>query len=274
MEFDAASVSSPERARITWIGNATVLLEVGGLRLLTDPNFLHAGEHAKLGGGLRTRRLHEPAAQIAGLLPLNCVLLSHHHGDHWDEVADRDMPRTVPIVTTGHAARKLRRSGFEQVHALETWQSLTVRVGSTTCTITALPGRHGPRPLGSLLPPVMGSMLDIESEGMRTRIYVSGDTVLHDRLHEIPARHPDIDLALVHLGGTRVLGVLLTMDGDQGAAALEILRPDTAIPIHYEEYTVMKSPLSEFISAVDRRRVPTVIHSIARGASHEFLLHP
>src|SRR3546814_1853301 len=65
------------------------------------------------------------------------------------------------------------------------------------------------------------SMLDVSAGGAHARIYVSGDTLLHDQLHEIPRRYPDIDLALVHLGGTRILGILLTMDGEQGARSEE-----------------------------------------------------
>ncbi|HXH57658.1 MBL fold metallo-hydrolase [Iamia sp.] len=74
--------SGPEPAtggRVTFIGNATVLLEAGGLRILTDPNFLHQGDHAALGGGLRSKRRHEPAATLPELLPVDLVVLSHHH---------------------------------------------------------------------------------------------------------------------------------------------------------------------------------------------------
>ncbi|MCU1370993.1 MAG: hypothetical protein JWO77_2187 [Ilumatobacteraceae bacterium] len=256
--------------RITWIGNATVLLEAGGLRLLTDPNFLHKGDHAKLGGGLRSKRLHEPTAQVADLLPLDVILLSHHHGDHWDEIADRDVPKDVQIVTTAHAAGKLRKAGFTRVRVLDTWDKVTLRRGSTELDVTALPGKHAPQPLAAIMPPVMGSMLDLRVGTGRCRIYVSGDTLMHDRLREIPERYPDIDLALVHLGGTRVLGILLTMDGEQGAEALELLDPDAAIPIHYEEYTVMKSPLRDFDAAVEWRRLRTQIHRLDRGDTFTF----
>ena len=226
--------------------------------MLTDPNFLHQGDHAKLGGGLRSKRLHEPAAQAADLLPIDLVILSHHHGDHWDEIADRDIPKDVPIVTTAHAAKKLRRAGFVAVRALKTWESAVVRRGSTELRVTSLPGKHAPQPLAAIMPPVMGTMLDLRVGGSHRRIYVSGDTLLHERLREIPARYPDIDLALVHLGGTKVLGILLTMDGEQGAEALEMIDPDAAIPIHYEEYTVMRSPLRDF----DHRDGDRAVHAV------------
>lgn len=85
-----------------------------------------------------------------------------------------------------------------------------------------MPGKHAPQPLGSLLPPVMGSLLEVDRAGATTpfRIYVTGDTLVHDRLEEIPKRYPDIDLCRIHLGGTRVAGILLTMDAAPGIKAL------------------------------------------------------
>jgi L-ascorbate metabolism protein UlaG (beta-lactamase superfamily) len=70
-----------------FIGNATVLLRYGGLALLTDPNFLHRGQYAYLGYGLFSRRLTEPALDVEDLPPLDGIVLSHLHGDHWDRRA-------------------------------------------------------------------------------------------------------------------------------------------------------------------------------------------
>src|SRR3954469_3892379 len=103
---------TPDTGALFFIGTATVLLRCAGFTILTDPNFLHQGDHAKLGYGLRSRRLSEPAARIAELPALDFIVLSHHHGDHFDDVAAADLDPQTPIVTTGHAARKLRRQGF------------------------------------------------------------------------------------------------------------------------------------------------------------------
>jgi L-ascorbate metabolism protein UlaG (beta-lactamase superfamily) len=80
-----------------------------------------------------------------------------------------------------------------------------------------MPGIHGPSILPTLLPPVIGSLLEFQTSGEkpRFRIYISGDTLIHEKFQEIPKRYPDIDLALIHLGGTKVLGILLTMDAKQ-----------------------------------------------------------
>ena len=256
---------------LTFIGTATVLVRFGGFTFLTDPNFLHKGDYAKLGYGLRSKRLTEPAMTIDDLPALDFVVLSHHHGDHFDEVAAAELDKRLPIVSTPHAARKLRRQGFANAIALETWDSQTVTRGDRSVRITAMPGKHAPQPLNALLPPVMGSVLDFSTAGESTfRMYVTGDTLLFDELGEIPRRFPGIDLALVHLGGTKVLGVLVTMDAAQGVRALQIIRPTTAVPIHYHDYTVFKDPLSTFKEAVAAASLKTRVDYVAHGETYRF----
>ena len=267
------AAAAPADGTLTFIGTATVLVRLGGFTFLTDPNFLHRGEYAKLGYGLRSKRLTDPSMSIAELPPLDFVVLSHHHGDHFDEVAAAELDKRVPILTTPHAARKLRSQGFEAPVELETWESQAVVRGDRTVRVTAMPGRHGPGALDALLPPVMGSMLDFQFAGQRAyRLYITGDTLVHDRLEEIPRRYPDIDLALLHLGGTRVLGVLVTMDAAQGVRALQIVRPRTAVPIHYHDYTVFKDPLSTFKEAVTAAVLPTTVRYVEHGGT--YLLEP
>lgn len=253
-----------------------MLLELGRFTLLTDPNFLHRGQYAKLGGGLRSRRLLEPAMDIDALPRLDTVVLSHHHGDHFDRVAARGLDDDVPIVTVPPAARKLRRQGFSNPIGLRTWETHTLRNGDQRLSITALPGVHGPDPLARVLPEVMGSLLEFddaapagsgaESRDRRPfRIYITGDTLVHRRLHEIPLRFPDIDLVLLHLGGTKVLGVLLTMDAAQGLETLRIVPAARAMPIHTDDYTVQRSGLEDFRTAVAGDEPSARIQYLERG---------
>lgn len=263
--------------RLHFIGNATVLMRYRGLTLLTDPNFLHRGQHAYLGYGLLSRRLTEPALSIRELPPLNGVVLSHLHGDHWDRTARRHISRAVPIVTTPHASRRLRTlHGFVQAVGLREWRHHTLVHGDTQVRVTALPGRHGGNPLlQRLLPPVMGSMLEFgEVRGpVRLRLYLSGDTLLYDGLREIGRRYPDTDLAVLHLGGTLLPGgMLVTMDGAQGAELARWLQPRLVLPVHYGDYTVMKSPLSDFLEEMRRRDLADRVVACRHG--QEAVLRP
>ncbi len=261
-----------EKGSIFFIGTATVLIRYAGFTILTDPNFLHRGDHVHLGYGLISRRQTNPAVEIEDLPPLDFVLLSHMHGDHFDRVAERKLNRATPIVSTRHAVAYLKRKGFTRAHALRTWETLSVHKGEARLRLSAMPGTHAPGPLAAALPPVMGSMLEFRTaeDETRLRLYISGDTLIHDRLREIPRHFPEIDLALLHLGGTKVLGILVTMDAGQGVEAIRILEPRTAIPIHYNDYTVFKSPLEDFDRAVAEAGLEDVVHYLSHGDTYEF----
>jgi L-ascorbate metabolism protein UlaG (beta-lactamase superfamily) len=256
---------------LTFLGTATVLVQYGGFTVLTDPNFLHRGQLAYLGKGLVSRRRTQPALDIADLPPLDAVVLSHLHGDHFDRVARRGLAKDVPVLTTRAAARKLRTWGFANAVALSTWQSYELRSPrGDVLTVTATPGRHARGPLQAALPPVMGSVWQYAPAADEPlSMYVTGDTLVVDDLREIPRRHPSLDLGLWHLGGTRIpgvlgLGALVTMDGRMGADLLELVRPRTTVPIHYDDYGVFRSPLRDFLREVERRGLPGV-RPVARG---------
>jgi L-ascorbate metabolism protein UlaG (beta-lactamase superfamily) len=255
-----------------FIGNATVLLRYAGFTILTDPNFLHQGDHVHLGYGIRSARRTDPAIELEELPPLHLVVLSHMHEDHFDRVVEQKLNKNLPIVTTHHAASALRKKGFNSLHALNTWETLNVVKGEVGVRITAMPGIHGPGILSALLPPMMGSILEFQAPEGKTafRLYITGDTLIHEHLKEIPKRYPDIDLALLHLGGTKVFGILLTMDGKQGAQAIQIVNPRRAIPIHFNDYTVMKSPLEDFIKAVAEAGLEDKVTYLNPGETYAF----
>jgi L-ascorbate metabolism protein UlaG (beta-lactamase superfamily) len=166
-----------------FVGTATTLQRLGPFTVLTDPNFLHRGQWSYFGRACLppANRARTAAGRVA---PLTAVVLSHLHGDHFDRIPARELPRRTPVLTTEHAATRLLRRGF---HA-------------------PLPYRPGPGtdPL---------------------RIYISGDTVLHDELGAIRDRFPDFDLAVVHLGGTRAFGVLVALDHRGGVFHSDIPDP-------------------------------------------------
>lgn len=264
-----------EVGSVFFIGNATVLIRYAGFTILTDPTFIHMHEQVSIGYGMHSTRLTNPAMDIGDLPPLDLIVLSHFHGDHFDQVAERDLDKALPIVTNAEAAKELNQRGFQNTYALETWAPVTVEKGGTLLKITATPGRHGP-PLSELvLPEVMGSMLEFGSEQQsRYRIYITGDTLVFDDIREIPARFPEIDLAILHLGGTRVLGILVTMDAEQGVEMLRIVNPDVAIPVHYNDYDVFKSPLADFQREVEAAGLSRRIRYLSHGETYRFTAAP
>lgn len=258
------------RGSIFFIGTATVLLRYGGFTILTDPNFIHRHEQVELGGGLKGTRQTDPAIDIHQLPPVDFVLLSHFHGDHFDQVAEAELAKDLPIITTPPAARELESRGFHATEAIDKWESITVTKGGSRLTITATLGRHGPPVVSFVLPDVMGSILEFQpANGQRPlRIYITGDTLVFDEIREIPRRFPGIDIALMHLGGTMILGLLLTMDAEQGVKMLEIIQPQVAIPIHYNDYDVFKSPLEDFVAAARAAGWQDRIRVLAHGETY------
>jgi len=268
---DVSNAASTSEGSIYFIGNATVLLQVAGFTILTDPTFIHKHEQTWLGGGLHTTRLTDPAMELADLPPLDLVLLSHFHGDHFDQVAERDLDRAVPIVTTPQSANDLQERGFTNCRPLDVWEFLDVEKGAARLRITATPARHGPPLVDFVLPDVMGSILDVTTaDGGASRIYITGDTLVIDELREIPQRFPDIDIALLHLGGTRVLGILVSMDAKQGVEAMRIVDPALAIPIHYNDYDVFTSPLSDFQEEVRAAGLEDRVRYLSHGETYTF----
>jgi L-ascorbate metabolism protein UlaG (beta-lactamase superfamily) len=272
----SSSFTQPNTGSIFFIGNATMLIRYAGYTILTDPTFIHIHEKVNLGFGLYTTRLTNPAVNIEQLPPLDLVILSHFHGDHFDQVAVRELDKSLPIVTTPHATEELSLRGFTNPQQLDKWESISFVKGDVQLQITATPGRHGPLPVAMFLPQVMGSILNFkikEVDGHShhlIRIYITGDTLVFDDIKEIPKRYSDINLALLHLGGTRVMGILVTMDAREGLEMFNIINPKKAIPIHYNDYDVFKSPLEDFQHEVKEAGLEDRIYYLHHGETYTF----
>lgn len=271
LEAPASASADFSTGSIFFVGTATVIIRYGGFTILTDPNFLHAGDHVHLGYGLTAERLTNPAIELEELPPIDFCVLSHYHGDHFDHIVEERLRKDLPVITTEHAAGELKDKGFTATLSLDTWDSVAVEKGAARVRVTSMPGKHGPSITELLLPPVMGSMLEFQPAADRTalRLYITGDTLIHDDLHEIPRRYPDIDLALFHLGGTRIMGILLTMDAEQGVEAIRIVNPHEVIPIHYNDYEVFRSPLDDFKKAVEAAGFQDRVKYLSHGETYD-----
>lgn len=167
----------------------------------------------------------------------------------FDRVARRKLTREAPVLTTPPAARRLSRWGFP-TRPLDTWDTHVLERDGSRLVVRSLPAQHAHGMVGKLLPPVMGSMLELHEPGADPlRVYISGDTVDGPHLEEIARRHPEIDVAVIHLGGTRVLLHKASWDGADGARAVRLLNPASAVPVHYDDYRIFRSPLSDFLDA-------------------------
>ena len=260
---------------IYFIGNATVLISFAGFTILTDPTFIHMHEKVHLGYGLHTTRLTNPAININELPSLDFIVLSHFHGDHFDPVSINELDKSLLIVTTPHAAEELQSRGFNNTEKLEKWDSVSFLKGDYRLKITATPGRHGPFPISIFLPQVMGSILDFQSINGNDlfRIYITGDTMVFNDIKDISKRFPNVDIALLHLGGTTIMGIVVTMDAKEGVKMFKLVEPKKAIPIHYNDYDVFKSSIEDFKKEVTENGLGDRIHYLNHGESYTFTIN-
>ncbi|KAF5674824.1 metallo-hydrolase oxidoreductase [Fusarium denticulatum] len=289
-----------ENANVYFIGTATTILEWEGFRLLTDPNFLHAGDHVHLGPGVTAERQTNPAVDLHELPSLDAILLSHYHEDHFDRLVEESLNRDFLIVTTPHAHRCLtsKNAPFRNVEPLDFFDHLELRNEDSKAgeplpviKVTGMPGKHvPPGPLAAVndllgaVPPTNGWMLElgyrkVEKGKLQTgyRIYISGDTLLVDELKEIPKwlREERIDLMLIHLGGTTIPGpsaplIMVTLDAKQGVELMKMMDPEITIPIHYDDYDIFLSPRKDFETAAKEAGMENRVVILDRGDRYGF----
>ncbi|GAA5017170.1 MBL fold metallo-hydrolase [Kitasatospora paranensis] len=209
---------------VTHIGTATVLLEIGGLRLLTDPVFDPAQSTYPY-GPVVLRSTAGPAVAARDLPRIDAVLLSHdEHADNLD-VTGRTLLAGRPVVTTVSGAERLGDGAI----GLAPWTTHELTVAGTTLRITGTPAEH----IGD----VVGFVLEVPGEN--DAVYISGDTVHIAELDEVGRRFT-IGTALLHLGAARFEeyrdGRLISMDGDQAAALSRSLGARTVVPVHYTSW--------------------------------------
>ena len=246
------------RGSIFFIGSATVLIRYAGFTILTDPNFLRKGERVRVGVGARSERLTDPAIALEDLPPVDVVVLSHLHDDHFDQTVIERLDKRTPIVTNKHAATALTARGFEHAFALQTWEPFEVFKGDAHLRITAMPAVHGGGLLRFLDPPVMGSMLEFSNgEKVPLRVYATGDTLAHPCLAEIPRRYLNIDVALLHLGDV------------PNTDAIRMLGPHMTIPVHFDDYAFFNAPLDTFKRTVREAGLENRVHYLSRGETFD-----
>ena len=199
--------------RLTWLGHATVLLDLDGVRLITDPVLRSRFVHLR-------RQTAAPASEVTERI--DAVLLSHLHADHLDPPSLRRLGDGVAVVAPRGAGRFLRGRGFAVAAELAPGESLDV--GGVS--ITAVPAIHGGRrwPLGR----------DAAAVGFVVRasrsVYFAGDTDVFD---EMRALGGDLDVALLPVWGWGPSLGPGHMDPARAARAAALLRPRVAVPIHW-----------------------------------------
>lgn len=250
--------------KVTYLGTASVLLEYGGLRIITDPVLDPPGRVYSFGpwyapkGWFASTRSYAAPLTVAELGALDVALISHdQHADNLDE-AGRALLRGVPfVITNPHAARRLKATG------LAAGESTTV----DGVTVTAVPARHGPR-FTPQVSQVTGFLLAAEGE---PTVWISGDTVLSPELRAaLPTLRADV--AIIHCGGVTfpkapLFGPLVfTFDAPHVVEAIELLQPRIVIPVHRNGWAHFE-PESRLRAAIEAAGLTPSTHYLELGES-------
>lgn len=249
---------------ITVLGGPTAVIDMGGLRIVSDPTFDAPGPQGYLA------KTAGPAAGEDVVGPVDLVLVSHEgHPDNLDG-RGRAFAKSAPLVLTGPLSA--RQLGSPAV-GLAPWTAHSVPRpdGAGDLTVLAVPAVHGPEDGerdadGNVNCEVIGFVLS--GQGLPT-VYVSGDNASIRTVVEISRRVPDIDAAVLHAGAARVPakfgGRPLSLNGHRAAAAAAVLGADVVVPAHYDGWAHFSEGLPEIELAFHEAGLSSLLRVAPHG---------
>lgn len=239
--------------RITWLGHSTLLIEIDGMRFLTDPVW---GEHVTPFAWMGVHRFYAPPLPFEALPPLDGVLISHDHYDHLDyptilRFVDTDVPFYVPLGVGAH----LERWGIapSRIHELDWWDE--VAVGPVT--LAATPARHfSGRSLTDREKTLWAGWALL---GPEHRVFFSGDTAFFPGFKRIGERYGPFDVTLMESGAYNALWADVHLGPEQAVEAHKMLGGGLMIPIHWGLFDLAMHGWTE---PVERVRVAARKHGV------------
>jgi L-ascorbate metabolism protein UlaG (beta-lactamase superfamily) len=262
----------PSDLRITWLGHSTMLLESGGVRVLTDPVF---GERASPVSFAGAKRFHPVPATLDQLPPLDAVLLSHDHYDHLCQSTMRALAKLrVPIVTSLGVGVHLERFGVDLavITELDWWEEHTMPGGALS--FTATPAQHfSGRSLTDRNDTLWSSWV-IRTD--RHRVFFSGDTGLTDEFSEIGRRFGPFDVTMLEIGAWHPSWGDIHLGPANALRAFEMLGGGALLPVHWGTFDLAlhawNEPAETLLSLAAQRDVRVLTPTLGRPfqpASHE-----
>ncbi len=222
-----------ESVDVRVFGGPTTLIEIGGLRLLTDPTFDGVCDYQLAPGLVLSKTAPSPVAP-EDIGAVDAVLLSHdQHPDNLDEGGRAYISQHPLVLSTPSAARNLGGA----VRGLRPWETVElIRPDGAVLTVTATPAQHGPEGCEPVTGEVTGFVL--AGEGAPTT-YVSGDNASLKVVEQISERVGPVDTAVIFAGAARTPffnGALVTFDGTQAAEAARILGARRVVVAHTDSW--------------------------------------
>lgn len=218
--------------RVTWLGHSTVLLEMDGFTVLTDPVFGERASPVKFAG---PKRFHPMPASLDELPPVDVVILSHDHYDHLcRETMIALAAKDMPIVTSLGVGARLEAMGVapERIHELDWNEYVDIR----GLRLTATPCQHfSGRSTGDRNKTLWSSWV-IETE--RRKVFFSGDTGLTDQFKSIAEQHGPFELVLLEVGAFHESWGDIHLGPENALKAFQMLGGGTLLPVHWGTFNL------------------------------------
>ena len=218
--------------RVTWLGHSTVLLELDGLRVLTDPVFGERASPVRFAG---PKRFHQVPAALGELPPLDVVLLSH---DHYDHLCSTTMfalaTSNVPIVTSLGVGSHLERMGIapERIIELDWGEHFDLR----GLRLTATPCQHFSGRGTADRNRTLWSSWVIQTH--RHKVFFSGDTGITDDFIAIGQEHGPFDLVMLEVGAFHESWGDIHLGPENALSVFQMLGGGTLLPVHWGTFNL------------------------------------
>ena len=220
--------------RATWLGHSTVLIEIDGYRVLTDPVWGPRASPSRLAGPKRFQPVPVP---LKAMPDVDLVLVSHDHYDHLDYPTIRELARReLPFVTSLGVGAHLEAWGVPatRITELDWWQ--THRVAKTELAITAAPSQHfSGRGLKDRNATLWSSMV---MQTPQHKVFFSGDTGLTTQFAEIAARLGPFDLVMLEVGAFHPSWGDIHLGPENALKALQLLGGGAFLPVHWGTFSL------------------------------------
>jgi L-ascorbate metabolism protein UlaG (beta-lactamase superfamily) len=220
--------------RVTWLGHSTLLIEIDGVRVLTDPVWGTRASPSRLAGPKRFQPVPLP---LRALPPVDVVLVSHDHYDHLDYPTIRQLRRrNVPFVTSLGVGAHLEAWGVpaENIVELDWWESYSLP--RAALTVTAAPSQHFSGRTPKSRNTSLWSSLVIRSP--RHALFFSGDTGLTSEYQTIRERLGPFDLVMLEVGAFHPAWGDMHLGPENALKALAWLGNAPFLPIHWGTFAL------------------------------------
>jgi N-acyl-phosphatidylethanolamine-hydrolysing phospholipase D len=245
----SARASGSELA-VTWVGHSTVLLQLGGLNILTDPIWSERASPVQFAG---PRRLVAAAFSFDRLPPIDVVLISHNHYDHLDKATVKALAQRMPAiewVAPLGLSHLLARWGAKRVRELDWWDAARLETPLGRVSVVATPAQHfSARGFGDRGRTLWCSWFVGASTG---RAFFAGDTAYHPEFGEIARRLGPFDLLMLPVGAYEPRWFMRTvhMNPPEALRAYADLsdgqvNPPALLPIHWGTFRLTDEPVQE-----------------------------